>query len=94
LNLCVCWDFPTQTRFSETQDAVDSTMSSIPTPAAKPTELASVVVPPEDPLLVLAFLQHVALSSSLHLPLHSPLLATIKSFLHSLASLLPQYFVE
>merc|ERR1711964_183327 len=80
LNLCVCWDFPTQTRFSQTQKAALRT-TRIPTDAARPRPLASVVA-----VVLLAFKQHVDASSLLQSPLHMPFDETISPFLHSLAS--------
>jgi hypothetical protein len=66
---------------SQTHEAKDSTIN-IPTAAAKPAELASVVA-----VELLAFKQHVVASSLLQSPLHIPLDATISPFLHSLGSL-------
>jgi hypothetical protein len=81
VNLCVRWDFPTQTQLNQTQEAADRTIS-MPTTAAKPAELASVVA-----LELLALRQQVDASSLLQSPLHLSLEATISPLLHWLGSL-------
>jgi hypothetical protein len=82
LNFCVRWDFPTQTRFSQTHEEAEAEKRiNIPTPAANPADLASVVA-----VELLAFRQQVDASSELQSPLHIPLEDTISPFLHSLGS--------
>jgi hypothetical protein len=83
LNLSVRWNFPNPNTVQLNQThAAANMMISIPTAAAKPAELASVVA-----VELLTPTQQVDESSSLHAPLHIPLEANTSLFLHEKGSL-------
>jgi hypothetical protein len=82
LNLCVCWDFPTQTRFDQAQKEALAIIS-MTTDAAKPMPLVSEV---EEELLT-GFVQHFEASSAMQAPVHMPLDTTVSPALQVCGSL-------